>query len=378
MQDIGSGIEVGVENNSTCFTDEGRALSLPLINIPTDGACSGRILCSDKLDSNTSFFSLIEKELLQLIESPIGEQPILLSSMSCFPNAIKFLQNDYSVFSYAIYQSSADNMVDITHKPLLLLLDFGKMPISRTSVFALQSASQTDISILDRKNVRAIVQPAIRCGYKIIDASVYPKHLSLFAGCDSRFFYGNHQPKASIPASDKIAFLDIPIGIFLEVFGDGECELDSTFLSEKTCRSFGQVYGTTSFIIMDGCSREFRLSASFLPQCSLDRSTGTFIGHYCKLGRKTETFPENWVVDMVHPEGIGFLMLIAGRNSEILSLRHQSHIIIKYGSLLRSFFNKRLDGFHHIDYILFTRIKKNAETPQFLPPVKGVGFLAVI
>jgi len=358
MQDIDGSIEICMENNATCLTNEGRTLSLTFIAMPADGACSGSVFSSDKLNSNTNLLSFVGQELLQLTESPIGEEPVLLSPMSGFPDAIKFLQNDYSVFSYTIYQSSADDMVHISHKPLLPASHLVKVSTGRMSAFALQPASQTGIFFLDGKNVRTIIQPAIGGGDKVIDAPVYPKHISLFAGYDSRFFYGNHQSEPSIPAFDKIAFFDVPISIFSEIFRDEECELNSTFFSEKTCSSFDQIDSATSFVIMDESSRKFWLPAHFLSECSLDSSTGIFIGDYCKLGRKTETFPENWVVDMVHPECVGFIVFIAGRNREILSLSHQNNIFIKYGSLLRSFFNDCLNSFHHIGYREVGRIPR--------------------
>ena len=79
MQDIGSGVEVGMENNSTRLADEGRALPLSSIQIPTDEACSGSILSPDEFNGNSRFLSLVNKELFQLVESPVGKQPILFS-----------------------------------------------------------------------------------------------------------------------------------------------------------------------------------------------------------------------------------------------------------------------------------------------------------
>ncbi len=347
MQDILGSIEVGMENNSTCLAGEGRALPLSSIQIPAGGACSGSILSPDELNGNPGFLPFIEKKLLKLVESPVGKQPILFSPMPCFPNAFEFFQNHYSVFSYTIYQSSADNMVDITHKPLLPAPHLAKMPAGRTSAFALQPASQTYVFLLDRKNVSAIIEPSVRRGYKIIDAPVHSQNLSFFIGFGSGLLYGNHQAKFSISALDEIAFPGIPISISLEIFRDGECKLDSALFSQKACYSFVQVDSAASRVIMDGSSREFRLPASFLLQCSFDSGTSIFVGDNCKLSWKAETFSENCIIDMVHPERVGFLMLIAGRNSEILSFSHPSHIFIKYSSLLRSFFNNRLNGFHH-------------------------------
>ena len=370
MQNILGSIEVGMENNSTSLTIEDRALPLPFIQIPAYRACSGSVLSPDKLNSDTSFFSLITKKLLQLIKSPVGEKPILLSPVPCFSDSVEFLQNNDSILSYTINQSSADNVVDITHKPLLSASHLTKMSLGRTSAFALQPASQTDIFLLDRKNMIAIIEPSIRSSYKIIDAPVHTKDFSSSVGFDSRLLYGNHKMESSIPAFHKITFLDVPINIFLEILWNRNDEPDSAFFGQKAGNPFVHVNSATPFVIMDGSSKEFRLFP-LLSECSFDRGTGIFVGDYCKLSRKIESFPKNWIIDMVHSEGVGFLMFITGRNSEILSFGHLNHIFIKYGSLLRSFFNNRLNGFHH-NCIMFTRFKKDCGIPQSLQRLKSL------
>jgi hypothetical protein len=59
-------------------------------------------------------------------------------------------------------------------------------------------------------------------------------------------------------------------------------------------------------------------------------------------------------------------------------LGHAEQSIIKIGSLLRSFINKRLDSFHHIGVLSLQKLKKNCETPQFLQPINWWVSLRVV
>ena len=362
MQDIDGSIKIGMEHNSTCLTNEGRAFPLPSIAIPANRTCFGGIFGSDEFYGNTTLSSLIRKKLLQLIESPVGEKPVLFSSVSGFPNALEFLQNNYSVFSYTVHQLPAEAVVHIPHKPLLFAPHFGQMPLRGTSAFALQFTSQPDIFLFDGKNMIAIVNPAIGSCYKITDASIYSKNLSFFIGKYSWLLHRNHKTEFSIPASDKIAFFGIPIKIFFEIFRDGKPKLDPAILSQKAGNSPVQIDCAASFVIMDRRSREFWLLSSFV-QGSLDRSAGIFVGNNRKLGRKTEFLTKNRIVDVMHSEGVGFFMPITGRNYKVLGFGHAEQSIIKIGSLLRSFINKRLDSFHYILVLSLQKFKKNCETP---------------
>ena len=182
MQDIGSSVEVGVEDNPTRLADEGRALPLTFDAVPTFGAGLGCISGSNEFHGNAKFFSLVEKELFQLVECPIGEEPILFSSVPCFSDTFKIFQDDNSILSCAIYQTPADNMVAVSHKTLLLSPDYRQMSCGGTSAFALQPASQSDVFSFDRKSVRAIYDPTIGGSYDIVNTPINSDGVSFFIG----------------------------------------------------------------------------------------------------------------------------------------------------------------------------------------------------
>ena len=381
MENIDGSIEVGVENNSTTFASEGRASALAPIDVSADRAGSASILGSYELDCDSIIISFIDKKLLQLKEAPIGEEPILLTLMPSFPDSLELLKDNDSIFAYAVYQSPADAMVDITHKPLLFLPSLGQMPRRRTSAFAVQPASEIYISLFDIKSLKTVIEPTIGGSYNICDASVYSEEFAVALGLDCWSFYGNHQSEFSIPASDKIAFFGSPAQVSSEVFRNGERELDSSFHCKDIGNSFRQIECYTPSIVMDGCSKELGMPTPALMQSGLDRSASILVCDNSKLGRELESLTQGGIIEMMHTESVGLLMLVAGFNSKILGFCHNSKIIIENGSLCRSILNNCLERSHHISILCsqgYIRFAEDNALLQFLLWLKPEVSLQVI
>ena len=347
MQDVFGSVQVGVENHVAGFAPEHRALPLPLLDAATYGASLGGIPCWNKLNSNSSLFPFVFEESLKLEKSPVGEEPVLLMPVPCGSDSLEVFQNQSSVQSCAVYQSSAYAMVDISHKTFLPATHLGKMPLGRTSAFSLQPCSQFNVSLLDRKNITAFIEPAIRGSNQICYSPINTDNFSTLVGFDGRFLNRNHQSELVVPAFHEVAFLDLPIGESLEIQRDVEIYLESPSFCQKACSFLNEVYCAAARIIMDGSPRKL-WAWSFSLDGSLDGRAGIFIGNDGKLRGKLKAFPENGIVEMVHPEGVGLFMVIAGGNDKVLGVSHKQKIFIKDSPLLRQFLNNSLYRFHHI------------------------------
>ena len=77
---------------------------------------------------------------------------------------------------------------------------------------------------------------------------------------------------------------------------------------------------------------------------------------------------------MVHPEGVGFFMVVAGGNDKILGISHKQKVFIKDSPLLWQFLNNSLYRFHHIpigqEKVFKHSGVKNCRT-QFLPRINS-------
>lgn len=347
MQDVLGSIQVGVENHVAGFAPEHRALPLPLLDASTYGASLGGIPCWNKLNSDSSLLPLVFEEGLKLEKSPVGEKPVLLMPMPCCSDSLEVFQNQSSVQSCAVYQSSAYAMVDISHKTFLPATHLGKMPLGRTSAFGLQPCPEFDVSLLDGKNITAFIEPAIRSGNQIGYSPVNTDNLSTLIGFDGRRFNRNHQPESVVPTFNEVAFLDLPIRESLEIQRNVELHLKPSRFCQEACGLLFEVYGAATGIIVDDSSRELR-SWGFSLDGSLHGRAGILIGNDSKLRGKTKAFPENGIIEMVHPEGVGFFMVIARGNNKVLGISHKQKVFIKDSSLLWQFLNNSLYCFHHI------------------------------
>src|SRR3990167_673647 len=346
MQDVFGSVQVGVENHVAGFAPEHRALPLPLLDASTCGASFGGIPCWNKLNSDTSLFPFVFDKGFKLVKSPVGEEPVLLMPVPCGSDSLEVFQNQSSVQSCAVYQSSAYAMVDISHKTFLPATHPGKMSLGRTSAFGLQPCPEPNVSLLDGKNITAFIEPTIRGGNQIGYSPVNTDNFSTPVGFDGRLLNHNHQPELVVPAFHEVAFLDLPIGELLEIQRDVELHLEPPFLCQKACGFLNEVYCAAAGIIMDGSSRKI-WSWSFSPDGSLHGRAGILVGNNRKLGGKAKAFPENGIVEMVHPEGVGFFMVIAGGNDKVLGISHKQKVFIKDSPLLWQFLNNSLYRFHH-------------------------------
>ena len=347
MQDVFGSVQVGVENHVAGFAPEHRALPLPLLDAAAYGASLGGIPCWNKLNSNSSLFPLVFEESLKLEKSPVGEEPVLLMPVPCGSDSLEVFQNQSSVQSCAVYQSSAYAMVDISHKTFLPATHLGKMPFGRTSAFGLQPCPEFNVSLFDGKNITAFIEPTIRGGNQIRYPSINADNLSTLVGFDGRLLNRNHQPELVVPAFHEVALFDLPIGESLEIQGDVELHLEPPSFCQETCSFLNEVYCAAARIIVDGSSRKLR-SWSFSLDGSLHGRAGIFVGDNGKLGGETKAFPENRIVEMVHPEGVGFFMVVAGGNDKVLGISHKQKVFIKDSPLLWQFLNNSLYRFHHI------------------------------
>jgi len=347
MQNILGSVEVCMEDNSTDFASEDRALPLPSSQASTDRTGFGGVSCRNELDSNTELLSFVSEEALKLVERPIRKEPVLLLSMLGVPYPLQILQNDYSVSSCTFNQLLANAVVHIPHKPLLDARDFLQMSSGASSAFGLQSTTQVNITMFDFPDVGAIIEPSIGSGNQIVDSSINPDCSSNLFGFDGRFLDGDHKPEFAILASDKVAFFGLPSNELLEVIGNCNLDFGSSFGCENTSDSFTQIDSTASRIIVNSLTLEDGFLS--LPLYgSLHRSTGIFVGDDSELSRKSEVLSELPVSLVMHPEGVGVFMFVTGINDRVLSQRHLIECFINSNPLCFIFNHYRLDGFHHI------------------------------
>jgi len=373
MQDILGSVEVGVENNSTCLASKDRALPLPFSQASADGACLGCVLGWNELNSNTRFFSFIDKELLQLIERPVRELPVLFMPMLCIPDTVQLLQDDYSVLSCTTYQFLADAVIDITHETSLPASHLCEMPLGRTSAFACQSTPKTNIMVFDFPDMLAVHNPAIGSGYQIVDSSIYSDCTTSLIGESIGLLYGYHQPEFSISAFDEVAFLGFPVFIPSEIFADAQFNFDTTIKGEDADDTLLKVDCATPLVVVDGLPRELRF-ASFTSDGCLDGSAGILVCADSQLCRKTEVLSEIGIRQVMHRERVALLGIVAGINDIVLCFGHSTESVIKTSPLWEVLKECRLNGFHHITISCSQGIKRTAEESAIPPTPEGCGF----
>ena len=356
MQDVLGSIEVGVENHVADFALEGRTLSLPSPQATTGRTGLGCIFGRNKLDSNTSFFPLILEKNLQLEKRPVGETPVLFLPVSGRAYSFEIFQDDYSVFSCAFYQSSAEDVIGVDSKTFLLLPDFAQMQTGRASAYCLQHTSHITIPVFDVEKMVAVVQPSVRSSDYVIDSSINPNHSACLGRNARRTLNRNHQSELSISAYNKVAFLDLPIGELLEIQRNIQFHFDSPALGQQTGRLLCQVNCAASGIIVNRLSREAR-SWGFSLDSRFDCDASKLVGDNSKLRGQTKTTAKNRICDVVHPERVGLLVLIARGNDEVLGLGHKSKVFIKDSSLGWKLLNHSLYRFHH-DYTVEGKVYK--------------------
>lgn len=364
MQNIERSIDVGVEGCLAGFTSENISNSLSSPETSTDRTSLRSIFCSHIFNSNPVFLSFIFKELLELMESPVGEEPVLFSSVPCVSYPLQIFQDNYSIFPCIFNQSLANAVVDITHKPFLLARDLLKVSSGRASAFALQPTAKFNITLFNPESFFAINKPVLTCGNQIVYSPVNPYDVSCFIGRSEVPFNRNHKPEFSVFAENKVAFFNIPVNIFLKILRNFKVYLQSSIKGKKVCSALFKENVTTPLIIMDTGPLKFR-SFSFILNSTFNRDASIFIGNYCKLCRELEFLPNIVINKLMHTKAIAILMLIATFNNFILSLRHIIHCFEQNISLFCCFVENCLYSFQHSNRCERELLKPS---PQFLPP----------
>jgi len=376
MQDVLGSIEIGVHNDTTGFAFENCTSSLPSPKTSTGRASFGCVSCGNELNCNSELLSFIDEELLQLSKCPVGKEPVLFVPMFCASNSLKIFQDDYSLFSYTFNQFPTDAMVDVSHKTVFSSTHLNKMPLCGTSAFASQPAAQTNITLLNFPDMLAIIEQSIRSCYQIVYSPINSDYFSSLVGFVGEFLYGNHQPEFPILASYKIAFLYLPSDKLPEVFGNFNSEFDTSLSCEKANNFLFKVNSTTPCIIVNRLARKNRL-LPFSFNCSLNRSTGIFIGDNRQLRWQTKVLPKFCISFVMNSECVGVFNAITGVNDEVFGRCHLTESIIKNRYLSAFFQDNRLHSFYHNNIkdcrTFINKIREGSVPGRILGLLKGCG-----
>ena len=237
--DVSGSIEVRMEGKPTGPTSIIRTLSVSLSDFTTPGALLTGVSCININYGLTNRFCFIFYEPLELSICPTTQLAIEPSAFTTLLDSSQFLQGD--AIERLVNNPLAYTMVDIRHKPFLPSLEFLKFSLCGPGAFASQPASQVLILSFDVPDLLGIEKFIIAQYCMIDDSCINPQHS---IGCSLGwccFFHSKiYNDVLTIPLNITVSAF--PVNVFLEVFGDCERYLDSTFYGgnrDVTLTQFG-------------------------------------------------------------------------------------------------------------------------------------------
>jgi len=206
-------------------------------NLSTSMADFGSVIRFNSNNFYSLSFSFVLDEKLQLVETPITQNPIKFSAFSLFSYSFKIFHHYFvsveignNTFTYI--------MVYPCHKPFFTTAKLFKESLSTSCAFGLKFRTQIPELSFDLFDFRGIIKPAIRTDGEVIysevnaqnsrlQATVQLRGINLFGECENEetsTFFVNH----------KQTFLNIPSKIFFITFWNSERNFNSAFDCSET------------------------------------------------------------------------------------------------------------------------------------------------
>ena len=225
---------------------------------------------------NSSSFSFVLDEALQLAEAPVAYPVVHPSSSVSFPDSFEVFQDN--LVSVEIGNNVlAYSMINPSHEPLLPARNLPKKTLGRSSAFGLENGTQVLESSFDLLGFVGIIKPAVTCDSKIIYSEVYAKNSLLQSRAVSNDLFGEcEQEEASAFLVDsQKALAHFPSEISLETVRNGERHFNSAINCGEGKDMVFEV-GRTGEVIPDRSINNYRFCLRFLdnPASLLDAGTG--------------------------------------------------------------------------------------------------------
>src|SRR5579863_8140883 len=132
---------IGIQLEATFETTEaGLRLSVRLVAVPAPATGAARVPRINLQHRNTAHLRLVADELLQLIESPVAQQPAhCLRCRGSLPNARQVLQSECLLqLRGCLHNSLADRVVHVPYRPGLPTSDPPQTLLRRVRLLALK------------------------------------------------------------------------------------------------------------------------------------------------------------------------------------------------------------------------------------------------
>jgi len=340
------------------------SLRLPIgtRNIPADRTLLAGIASIDILNSYSSGFGLISKELFKLEEIPFIQVLTLFFAKSCrLPDSSQLLKCDYGSWIKRFYDSLCNHMVNIGSEAVLLLGYFTKVSFCRFTATGLQSFSDFLVMLGNSFTLTAIKELIFRGNGNLLNSSVNTNN---FAGNlrISNVLAENYIQKNLILSNKQISGTSFPCKILLKIFRDRDRDFDSSldskqrkFVSFKpnietssiiTDRTLLALWAGRFLLLFQSCFNGFNGFSSFHP------------GGYCKLGGKIFSRREIGLIMQRNPIRITIIPTYLANKVKCFCVSVKGWLNNFYRNIKFKFYGS--NKFHiHIVILLNALVKKN-------------------
>ncbi len=368
-REVERGDKIGVMLESTFVTSEkGLSSSIGLVDISAPWACFGGVSRVGIEDGYPPFEGLISNKVLELLECPTVEIPVLaLSMLGSVSDSSQLFHDYYVVLSEAVYKFSADLMQKgVNPSPLLSTKPF-QLPLCGGCAFSLERRTMFSKTLSLSEGGFPLNLKTVRSNQETIDANIDAHGISSF-----RFWNylvnGDVEKEGFVSVNQHgMRWLNILKKLPL-VFSDIECRfhpllnrgdrcVDSIGLVDKPEESLIQIYRKLS-------EPQKPISPLFV---GFSHSISGSNGKVCWKAEPSPCFSINHVVEgnwVKHSPFKSHLRNIVTRIA--ISLKGSKQLLRIFSGRLKLADNG-LRELHQIAYMLF---KYLSIKPQFLPALK--------
>lgn len=305
----------------TCFL---RSYSVDFI---ASFACFGTVMRSNCNENGFLFNSFIFYETSQLVESPVGKQPVNCPSSSSVSYSLQVFHNNNISCIYFADNTYTDFMIDTPHKPFLSAFKLFEMLLGRLGAFGLEFTPQS------LKFCNLAFNSFKKLFFRSCGKIVYPKinpYDFVIRSTNTRidFLDNSNIQEYFFPGFGKSGASDVPIFIGLKiVIRNIENLFDSAIDSGKRALT-GPVKRIGTFIILNG---QFFGKINLSVFASSLGFNGKFDCFATKLGRKLRELSYLFVGSLMQNLPRVYFVLpsiVIGKLNGLAELYHRFYKII--------------------------------------------------
>jgi len=246
---VASSIEVSMDLKTAFSASERRSITVPLIDMPTQGAFLRGVSGIDKYHRFTKIFRFIPNKPFKFVKRPIVQFSVkIFTSSFLYPDLRKVFKSKYCVIR--INNLLRDTVINVSHKPSLSSRHFTEFSFGRSSAFGLKFRSKVSELGTGVFHKFGIVKCVVRADSDVNDSPVNSKYIDIVGLFRCRCLKLAMQIKCFVTLSERYRRrLNFPVHILMVIPRNCKHRFNSSITGSNGCVSGFHIDSDNSLVV---------------------------------------------------------------------------------------------------------------------------------